>query len=119
MKDKEHQEQKKLIEWTAYNLGKYPELRWLFAIPNGGQRHIKVASKMKAEGVKAGVWDLFLPVAKEGYHGLFIEMKIKPNKLNDNQVEFQEFIDKQGYKSVVCYSWGEAQEELINYLESA
>ena len=32
----------------------------LFAVPNGGQRNVVVASKLKAEGVRAGVADLIL-----------------------------------------------------------
>jgi len=71
----EHQEQKAFFEWAALMTPKHYELGLMFAIPNGGQRHIITATKLKAEGVKAGVPDIFLPVARCNYHGLFIEMK--------------------------------------------
>jgi hypothetical protein len=57
----EHEEQVALFEWAAWNSSKYKELELMFAIPNGGQRHVVVARKLKDEGVKAGVPDIFLP----------------------------------------------------------
>ena len=71
----EHQEQVALIHWAKMRSATLPELGLLFAIPNGGERHLFVAKKLKAEGVKPGTPDLCLPVARGGYHGLFIEMK--------------------------------------------
>ena len=53
----------------------YPELEWLFHIPNGGSRHKIEAGKLKAMGVKPGVPDLALLVPKGPYNGLFIELK--------------------------------------------
>jgi hypothetical protein len=47
----------------------------LFAIPNGGARHKAIAGKLRAEGVRAGVPDICLPVPRGEYHGLFIELK--------------------------------------------
>ena len=61
----EHEEQVALFEWAEWNKRQYPELELMFAIPNGGQRHVVVAKKLKDEGVKAGVPDIFLPVARQ------------------------------------------------------
>jgi len=116
MKDLEHQDQKALIQWVAYNLNKYPELSLLFAIPNGGQRHRAVAAKLKAEGVRAGVPDLCLPVARMGYNSLYIEMKVKPNKPTKKQLEWHTALREQGHKVEVCYGWQEAQGVLEDYL---
>lgn len=115
--DHEHQEQVYLFNWAAIMEGRYPELALLFAIPNGGQRHVLVAMKMKAEGVKSGVPDLFLPVARGNYHGLFIEMKAGKNKTSEKQNEWIEKLTKQGYMVEVCYGSEEAQDLLISYLE--
>ena len=61
-KSTEHQEQVALVTWFRI---RFPLLRMaLFAIPNGGLRHIKVAMTLKAEGVIAGVSDLFLMVPR-------------------------------------------------------
>ena len=113
----EHDEQVTLFTLAALHETQYPELAWLHAIPNGGLRNPRVAIKLKAEGVKAGVWDVFLPVARQGYHGLYIEMKYGKNKLTPSQREFQEFIDRQGYAFVVCYNGETAYHLVVKYLE--
>lgn len=71
----EHQEQAALFQWAALATGKYPELELLYAVPNGGERDERVGARLKAEGVKAGVPDVVLPVARQGCHALYIEMK--------------------------------------------
>lgn len=68
-------EQQCLFRWAAFQSGKYPELKLLYHVPNGGSRKKSEAGRFKAEGVKAGVPDLCLPVARGGYHGLYIELK--------------------------------------------
>jgi hypothetical protein len=131
----EHTEQVAVINWAKLNEGKYPELRNLFAIPNGGARHLVVAKKLKAEGVKAGVPDLFLPCSKlptpdeffigsgdyielsdEVFFGLFIEMKFGKNKPKDNQRDWIKRLRDENYKVAVCYSFEEARDEILNYL---
>ena len=69
-------EQEKLISWTQYQYNEYPELKLIFHIPNGGSRNTLEAANLKRQGVKAGVPDLCLPVARQNYHGLYIEMKL-------------------------------------------
>ena len=108
----EHDEQSKLFSWTRYR----PELRWMFAIPNGGQRDKIVGARLKQEGVRAGVWDVFVPIPSSGYHGLFIEMKFGRNKLTDLQKEFQNFATQQGYCCRVAYSADEAIKIIDEYL---
>lgn len=71
----EAQEQMTLFSWAAMQSGKYPELNLLYHVPNGGSRHKAEAGRLRAEGVKAGVPDLCLPVARGQYHGLYIELK--------------------------------------------
>lgn len=111
----EHLSQAALFE--AIEKLRIPGLQWMFAIPNGGHRHVRVAMKMKAEGVKAGVWDIFLPIPKGKYHGLFIEMKWGKNKLTDSQKEFGQFVERQGYQTKVAYDWEMALSYLIEYME--
>ncbi len=72
MNHRESNEQIALISYSNY----IPELRDnLIAIPNGGKRNIREAARMKKEGVRAGVHDLFLPISRGDYHGLWIEFK--------------------------------------------
>jgi VRR-NUC domain len=115
----EHEEQVALIEWVQIcGLIYDSRLESLYAIPNGGNRHIGVARKLKAEGVKSGVPDLCLPVASKGYHGLYIEMKrMKGSSTSFEQKEFMQQLDAQGYLAVVCKGWVKAAETLIDYLQ--
>jgi hypothetical protein len=116
----EHLQQAALIDWTKRPEVKqrYPLLEWLYAVPNGGDRVMAVAVKLKAEGLKSGVWDLFLPIPRSGYHGFYIEMKYGKNALSPEQVKFGEFVIEQGYKTAVFYCWLDARDALIEYLEA-
>jgi len=118
MKQLEHIQQQHLMRWAKLSEGKYPMLELLFAIPNGGQRSLATAVKLKAEGVKAGVPDLFLPYPNNKYHGLFIEMKIKGNKPTALQRDWLAALAKQGYHSKVCYDSQEAIDTILAYLNS-
>lgn len=114
MKDLEHQEQKALIKWCEY-MG-YPH-NLIFAIPNGGHRHIIVAVKLKAEGVKPSIPDLFLPVAAWGKHGMFIEMKSKKGKVTKKQKIKIDELRKEGYHAGVCFGFDEAKIDIEAYLK--
>ncbi len=109
----EFAEQKALFAWSNY----FPELRWMFAIPNGGKRDARVGMMMKYQGVKAGVPDVFLPLPRHGYHGLFIEMKVGKNKPSKSQNEFINFATKNKYRCEVCYSCKEAIKKILWYLD--
>lgn len=112
----ESDEQQALFQWAAIMERKIPELKLLFHIPNGGARSKATAGKLKAEGVKTGVPDLFFPVARGGFHGMFIELKIQSNKPTENQIKWLEALSEQGYKTVVCYGWRAASKALETYL---
>ena len=94
-----------------------PQLKWLHAIHNQGHGDAIRGAKAKAEGVKTGIWDIFLPVSiVDEYCGLYIEMKVGNNKLTVEQSEFGQFAINQGYKTVVCYSWQDARDCIVEYL---
>lgn len=118
------------IEEIVKHHGSWPvaALRWLHAIPNGGSRgdsqrsRAIQGSKLKAEGVKSGVPDVFLPYPIGKYSGLYIELK-KPNLapsggLSKEQAEFGKFAKSVGYHWHCCYSWREAAKVLQAYLFS-
>lgn len=114
------------------NLAFYP-LRWIFHIPNGGARGDSKQSnmirggKLKAEGTKKGILDIFWPYPLNGYHGLWIEMK-EPKKrpkternltggLTEKQIEFGTFAHNNNFKVEVAYDWREAINILLHYLQ--
>ena len=76
----EAQEQRFLFQWAGLAEQQHPELKLLHHIPNGGKRDARTAANLKKEGVKAGVPDMCLPVARGQYHGLYIELKTRKGK---------------------------------------
>lgn len=68
--DDESGHQEALFEWAAYHMDCMPELEYMHHIPNGGKRDKRTAVALKRQGVKAGVPDICLPVARNGYHGV-------------------------------------------------
>ncbi len=116
-KDLEFQEQCKVFEWVKYNKVKYPELSLLFAIPNGEYRNKITAAKLQLSGVKSGVFDMFLPVPRGYSHGLWIELKIKPNKPTKAQLAWQLDMTLHNYMAIFCYSADEVISQIISYLD--
>lgn len=112
----EHQEQAALVRWATLYSNDYPALALLFAIPNGGARDAVTGARLKAEGVRAGVPDMYLPVARDGWHGLFIELKVGRNKPSKHQEWWSEKLTEQGYLAVVCWGWHDAAGLLVDYL---
>lgn len=113
----EGQEQATLFHWAGMMSGLYPELRLMFHIPNGGSRSKAEAGRFKVEGVKAGVPDIFLPVPRGKYHGMFIELKRqKGGKASAEQKVWLSELHEQGYHAVVACGWEEAAYEIKDYL---
>ena len=113
----EHQEQCALFEWQAWMAKRIPELHLMHAIPNGGKRDIRTAAMLKAEGVKPGVPDIFLPVSRGGKHGLYIELKRrKGGTVSKAQEAWIRALTHQGYVCTVCYGAEEAKNEILAYL---
>ena len=117
----EAQDQEIVISWSLY----YDCLKWLHHVPNGAflhgnqQQRARQMIKLKKQGVKVGVLDLFLPAARHGYHGLYIEMKRRDGKgrLSPEQKEFSADISEAGYLCVTCNGADEAIAEIKNYME--
>lgn len=112
----EDTEQISVVSWADWNRKRYPELKWLFHVPNGGSRNRMEAVKLKQMGVKAGVSDLCLPYPKGIYHGLFIEMKYGRNRQQDTQKEFLADMAAAGHFVATCYSAEEAIKVLEEYI---
>lgn len=113
----EHDEQAALFQWAALHEGTEPRLRLLFAIPNGGHRSKATAGKLKAEGVKAGVPDVFLPVKRGLLGGLFIELKrVRGGSTASNQFAWHVALRVEGYVVAVCRGWVEAARDICEYL---
>ena len=112
MKHIESAHQAQVIEWSRWaykaNPSRYPMLNMLHCSLNGVKLSGTQAKIAKGQGMLSGVPDLFLPVPKNGYHGLFIEMKSEKGRVTENQHWFLTNADSVGYKTVICYSAKEA-----------
>ena len=112
----EEQMQADVFQWAEWQSKKHPELAYMFHIPNGGYRHKATAARMKRAGQKAGVPDIFLPTSRGGKHGLFIELKFGKNKPTEKQENYIAFLGCQGYATAICYSFDEAINAILDYL---
>ena len=112
--------QQALITWAKTKLKEYPELLWLHHIGNGSKRDSREAMRLKSEGVKAGILDLHLPVARGGYHGAMLELKIPGGKCKSpspEQADYIKFLTEQGYATIVSNDFGELKSFIVDYLE--
>jgi hypothetical protein len=116
--DREHQEQVKVFAWAHDHETEYPDLRWLFAVPNWiGVRTVKQGARLKAEGRKAGVLDMWLPVRRAIYPGLAIELKVQGNRPSAEQQDWIKHLIREGWRVVVAYGSEKAISELEAYLK--
>ncbi|MGR3991452.1 VRR-NUC domain-containing protein [Pseudomonas sp. 1121_17] len=114
--DREGQEQAALMREIEL---RYPEVfELIYHVPNGGHRVKAVAAKLKAQGVKAGIPDLVLPMARGGYFGLYIEFKatVEPAPVSTSQKDCLRRLNAQGYLAIVCRGHFDAMEQLRAYL---
>lgn len=112
----EAQEQRWLFQWAAMNAAQRPELGMLFHIPNEGRRSPATGARMRREGLKKGVPDLFLPVARGPWHGLFIELKRLGGRPTPDQRAWIDCLRRQGYWADVCCGWQDARDAIEAYL---
>lgn len=108
----EQVEQIKIMDWVRFNnLDDF-----IFHIANERQTTPQHGSILKRMGVKPGVSDIFCAKAKMGFHGCFIELKVKGGKVSDSQKEFLQTVNAAGYLGVIRWSADEAIETLKEYL---
>jgi hypothetical protein len=88
--------------------------------PNGGHRSKSEGARLKKQGVKAGVPDVCIAIAKGGYFGLYIEFKATPPKdsaVSVSQGEWLAKLSAQGYKAVLCKGLDSIMAEVSDYLK--
>jgi hypothetical protein len=123
----EHAIQAAFIEWVyrVENLPQYHALRLSFSVPNGARVGIGQARKLKAEGMRAGVFDWWLPVAMPirgerwtglEYKGLCCEFKTRLGRLSKAQRDYRVLLESVGWRVAVCSSTEEAIAVVNDYL---
>jgi hypothetical protein len=100
----EHEEQRDFVRWFRR---KFSDVR-IFAIPNGGNRSQSAGAKLKAEGVSAGVPDLFVPAWR-----LWIEMKRqKGGRVSPEQTDWMQYLESLGHTCLLCPGSENAQAQV-------
>lgn len=113
---REDEHQTALTNWARMMRTQYPTLRLYHHIPNGGLRDKRTAARLIGQGVHSGVPDVFIPAARGGYHGIYIELKTGANSPTPNQNEFMSGAMAEGYYCAVCYGWPCAAAVIEDYL---
>lgn len=113
----ESQEQQSLFAWWFWSASRWPDAV-MFAIPNGGWRSLRTATRLKAEGVLAGVPDIFLAAPRGSSHGLFVEMKrMSGGTVSKAQKLVMARLEAAGYACRVCRGFAEARDAVEGYLD--
>jgi len=111
--------QQQVVEWSKWaykcNPIAYPNLDLLHCSLNGVKLTKTQSGIAKGQGMLSGVPDLFLPVPRQNYHGLYIEMKSQKGRVTENQEWFLSKTEGLGYKTAVCYSANEAIKTIQDY----
>ena len=96
---------------------KYPTMAGVLVhVPNERKCSPQRGAMLRGMGVRSGVADLILFVARHGWHGLHLEMKTTKGKQTDTQKEWAADVEREGYKYVVCRSLDDFQREMNDYL---
>lgn len=114
---REDEHQTALTQWVRKMRTQYPALELYHHIPNGGLRDKRTAARLVGQGVHAGVPDVFIPTARGGYHGIYIELKVGNNRPTQNQNDFMAAAMREGYYCCVCCGWPCAAAVIEKYLK--
>ena len=102
--ESEHLQQVRLVAWFRRT---YPGVR-VFAIPNGGARSGVQGAALKAEGVQAGVPDLFVPAWL-----LWVEMKREAGGVVSLvQKDWISYLESIGHRVIVGRGFEDAKRQI-------
>jgi hypothetical protein len=133
--DREHVEQTELFNWIRYWESRVVGLSCVYAIPNGIYAPPKAKQKAIDEGLRQGVWDIFISAPRDctddcctltkakGFRpplrhpGAYIEMKNKGEGLTPEQILFRERLQPYNFRWFICYSWDSAARAIYHHLQ--
>jgi len=98
----EEAEQRAFFRLVREREQEIPDLRFVFAVPNGGGRSKAEAGALKAQGVRRGVPDVCFPFPRGGYAGWWGELKRQngvPSDLSEEQAQWLLWLREQGHRA--------------------
>jgi hypothetical protein len=114
-----HEDNESIALWQRAQLD--PVLRkYLYHIPNGGNRNPREAARMKRMGVRPGVHDYHLPVPRGIYHSLWVELKPDVKgyhpKIGAKQIDWRSKMIGVGSAAYIVKGWEFAIEIMLQYI---
>jgi hypothetical protein len=119
LKTTEDGELRKFFDYVRIKANQDSRYNNILHVPNEGKRSWSYGKKMKAMGLAAGFPDIAVLVPTDTHHGLFMEMKIFPNKTTANQDKWLTQLLESGYCVAVVWSGDEAITILSWYMAYA
>lgn len=87
---------------------------------NEGLRSLRTASRLKNEGLRPGLPDYQIPVQRDGYGSLWIELKrLHGGRVQDTQHAMIDMLRRAGNRAEVCRGAKEAIDLITDYLGRA
>jgi len=108
----EYGEQQAIFDWATLAQHQYPELDLLLANVNGQYR----PGQRMEPGLKPGIPDIQLPVARGPYIGLWIELKINNNRPTSAQTDWLQQLTAHGHQALICQGADQAIAAIQTYL---
>ena len=110
----EQVEHEAFMDWVSY----HPLLKDItIHIPNEGKRTPQQGAKFKRLGLKKGIPDILVPIARSSYHGLWIELKrIRKYQISKQQKWWVDKLNELGYYAAFAYGWEHAKQIIEDYL---
>jgi hypothetical protein len=105
------------FDWLKWQEKIDPRLQAVFHVENERKTTLRQGAWRKRKGVRAGIADVINPIAVAPYNGLFMELKIKPNKLTKDQVKMMELFHTLGWCCRVAWNGDEAIEIFKGYMK--
>jgi hypothetical protein len=104
------------FDYCRLKANDHPAYNLAFHIPNESKSSIQRRISLKRAGLKKGIPDICIPIAACGYHSLWIEMKVKPNRPSTEQKELIKELNANGHYASICWSAYEAIKLLEDYI---
>ena len=103
---------KTVMDWVRL----HDSLRGLVIhIPNEGHRSKRYGALLRDMGMRAGVSDLFIAMARHTFFGAWIELKSASGKVSTEQARFHLDMAQQGYFTMTCWGVDEAIKTIAWY----